>query len=58
MDSQNYIIEVTKMTCKHKNIEHIPEEEEVNIREDIICLDCGISLYFDYYNEIYNKYNK
>ena len=32
------------MTCKHKNIEHIPQEEEVNIREDVICLDCGISL--------------
>ena len=44
MDSQNYIIEVTKMTCKHKNIEHIPEEADVNIREDVICLDCGISL--------------
>ena len=32
------------MTCEHKNTEYIPEEYEVNVSEDLICLDCGKSI--------------
>ena len=32
------------MACEHKNTEYIPEEWDTNVREDLICLDCGESL--------------
>ena len=32
------------MRCEHNNLEYIPQEIDVNIYEDVICLDCGISL--------------
>ena len=32
------------MACEHKNTEHIPEEYDVGVREDVICLDCGKSI--------------
>ena len=32
------------MKCEHKNTEYIPEEQDINVREDLICLDCGVSL--------------
>ena len=30
--------------CEHKNTEYIPEEWEINVSEDLICLDCGKSI--------------
>ena len=30
--------------CEHKNTEYIPQERDTNIKEDVICLDCGISI--------------
>ena len=32
------------MNCEHKNTEWIPEELDLNVKEDVICLDCGISI--------------
>jgi hypothetical protein len=28
----------------YKNLEHIPREEDTNVQEDVLCLDCGTSL--------------
>ena len=30
--------------CEHNNLEYIPQEDDVNVREDVLCLDCGKSL--------------
>jgi hypothetical protein len=30
--------------CEHKETEYIPQEREFNVKEDLICLDCGESL--------------
>ena len=30
--------------CEHINTEYIPEEEDTNVRENLICLDCGKNL--------------
>jgi len=32
------------INCEHKNTEYIPEEYDVGVREDVICLDCGKSI--------------
>jgi len=33
-----------QMYCEHKNTEYIPREDDVNVQENLICIDCGISL--------------
>ena len=30
--------------CEHNHTEWIPEEWEINVNEDLICLDCGKSI--------------
>ncbi len=40
--------------CKHKNLEHIPQEDNINVAEDLICLDCGESV-LDWYERKYNE---
>ena len=37
--------------CEHKNTEYIPEEPDVNVAEDLICLDCGKSLEIERFEE-------
>ena len=32
------------MICEHINTEYIPREDDVNVQENYICLDCGASL--------------
>ena len=32
------------MICEHINTEYIPREDDVNVQENYICLDCGINL--------------
>jgi hypothetical protein len=32
------------VTCEHINVEYIPREDDVNVQENYICLDCGASL--------------
>ena len=32
------------MACEHKNTEYIPQEDDTNVREDVICVDCGRSI--------------
>ena len=30
--------------CEHKNTEWIQREDDINVKEDVICLDCGMSI--------------
>ena len=32
------------LECEHRHSEHIPQEDDTNVREDVICLDCGMSV--------------
>ena len=32
------------LECEHRHSEHIPQEDDTNVREDVICLDCGMSI--------------
>ena len=32
------------LECEHGHSEHIPQEDDLNIKEDVICLDCGMSV--------------
>jgi len=32
------------LECEHRHSEHIPQEDDINVREDVICLDCGMSV--------------
>jgi hypothetical protein len=41
--------------CKHKNTEYIPYERDTNVKEDVICLDCGISIIDTIQEEYYNE---
>ena len=41
-----YLQELNKEHCEHKNTEWIPSEPEINVQEDNICLDCGKSVDF------------
>ena len=47
--------------CLHKNQEYIPPEEDTNVVENLICIDCGINLpldidWIDHFEQI--KYEK
>ena len=32
------------MKCEHKNTEYQPAEPEINVHEDVFCIDCGKSV--------------
>ena len=32
------------LECEHRHSEHIPQEDDTNVQEDVICLDCGMSV--------------
>lgn len=33
-----------QMYCEHDNTEYIPREDDVNVHEALMCMDCGASL--------------
>jgi len=43
VENENEIIDMLG-ECEHRHSEHIPQEDDTNVREDVICLDCGMSI--------------
>ena len=44
MGKMKQYYEDLKQYCEHSNTEYIQKEDDVNVHESIMCIDCGASL--------------